>query len=244
MSMSSPFSRTTLASVAALTALLFSACKKDSVTSPAAPGAIAPSNSSNAQIGTVGQPLNRPVTVFVTDANGNPVPYLTPVTWTLASSSGSVSAPTDTVFVNTVTTTTDNYGYASVTWMLGTAVGTDSLTASIAGGFATTFSATAQAGAVASLAVQSGGGQTVPAGGTSAPFVIQALDQYGNPVANVSILWTDPSGGVLSSGNTVTDANGLASVELTTATGVANYTVVASVAGQATIAATFSVVSD
>jgi adhesin/invasin len=201
-------------------------------------------NAGNAQVGTVGQQLGRPLTVLVTDASGNPAPFQTNVTWILASGSGTISAATDTLYLNTVVTQTDGNGFTSVTWTLGTKSGSDSLTATTAGNLTTTFSATAQPGAVTQLVDQSGNTQTIPDGTTSQPFVVQAQDQYGNPVPNVSINFTDQTGGTLSSGSAVTDANGIASVQLTAAASPATYTIVAAVAGQTTIATTFSASSN
>ncbi len=174
MHTSSPCARTTVCSVAALVALVFAACSKDTTAPPAAPATIAQANVSNAQLGTVGMQLGRPVTVVVTDAAGNPVPFQTHVTWTLSSANGTVSASTDSVYIDTVVTLTDNYGTTSVDWILGTHAGTDSLTATAASGVAMTFTATAQPGAVASLAVQSGNSQTIPDGTMSQPFIVQA----------------------------------------------------------------------
>jgi hypothetical protein len=242
MSTLSPLARKTAVTVAALVALLFSACSKSSDTA-LTPTTISMANSGNAQVGTVGQQLGAPLTVLITDANGAPAPFQTNVTWTLSASGGTISAATDTSYVSTVVTQTDGNGYTSVTWMLGTKSGTDSLTAT-AGGLSTTFSATAQPGAVKALVVQSGNTQTIPDGTMSQPFVVQAQDQYGNPVPNVSINFTDQSGGTLSSGSAVTDANGMASVQLTAAASPATYTIVAAVAGQATIATTLSATSN
>ncbi len=244
MYMSSPCARKTMYPVAALVALVFSACSKDTTAPPAVPATIAQANVSNGQLGTVGLQLGRPVTVVITDASGNPVPFETHVTWALSSASGTVSAATDSAYVDSVTTLTDNYGTSSVTWILGTHAGTDSLTATAAGGIAITFTATAQPGAVAKLVDQSGNTQTIPDGTMSQPFVVQAQDQYGNPVPNVSINFTDQTGGTLTSGSAVTDANGMASVQLTAAASPATYTIVAAVAGQATIATTFSASSN
>jgi hypothetical protein len=241
---SSPCARKTVYSVAALVALVFSACSKSSTTAPPpAAASITQANSSSAQLGTVGQPLNRPLTVVITDASGNPVAFNTVVVWRVSSADGMVSAATDSAYGDTVVTTTNNYGAASATWQLGTKAGTDSLTATV-GGISTTYTATAQAGAVAKLVVQSGNTQTIPDGTMSQPFVVQAQDQYGNPVPNVSINFTDQTGGTLSSGSAVTDANGMASVQLTAAASPATYTIVAAVAGQATIATTFSASSN
>jgi adhesin/invasin len=242
MSKSSLRARRALTPVVSLVFLLVSGCKKDSATSPPAiAAAMAPAKESNAQIGTVGQPLGRPMSVLVTDQNGNPVPLNTQVTWTVVGKGGAVSLATDTAFSNTATSGTDSFGYAAVTWQLGTGTGTDSLTATAASGVSTVFTATAQPGAVAALNVQQGNAQTVPMDSTTQPIVVQALDQFGNPVPGVTIAWIDPNGGTLSTSTTVTDANGLASVQLTTAPGIPTYTIVAEVVAKPTIEATVTV---
>jgi hypothetical protein len=243
MHTSSPCARKTAYSVAALVALVFSACSKSSATAPPPAATITQANASSAQLGTVGQPLNRPLTVVITDASGNPVAFNTVVVWHVSAANGMVSAATDTAYADSVVTMTNNYGAASATWMLGTKSGTDSLTATV-GGISTTYTATAQAGAVSSLVVQSGNSQTIPDGTMSQPFVVQALDQYGNPVPGVSINFTDQSGGTLTSGSVLTDANGMASVQLTAAATPATYTIVAAVAAQPAIATTFSASSN
>jgi adhesin/invasin len=241
MFQSTQYARRMVGPFLSVAVLLVSACKKDAVTSPpAVAAALAPSGQSNAQVGAVGKTLAIPVQVLVTDASGNPIPSMT-VTWTLVSGGGQVSLTADTVFASSVTAITNSVGVASVQWQLGTTVGTDSLAATVSAGPSTTFIATAQAGAVASLVVQQGNGQTVTMDSTTAPIVVQALDQYGNPVAGVTIAWLDPNGGTLSTSTGVTDSNGLASVQLTTAPGIPAYTVVAEVAAQPAIEATATV---
>ena len=149
--MSSQFARRAAISGTALAALLSGACKNSSsVTTPSQPAAIAPSNSSNDQLGTAGKILARPAEVLVTDADGNPVPR-TIVTWTVAPGSGVITGSNDTTtFATTTTTTTDTYGVTAVIWELGPTPGTDAITATTAAGSTTTFNATARAATSAS----------------------------------------------------------------------------------------------
>ena len=158
MHTSSTCARKALCSAAALLGAVFSACSKSSSTAPTAATAITQTNVSSAQVGIVGQALQRPLTVMVTDADGNPVAFNTAVVWRVSSADGMVSAATDTSYSDSVVTTTDSYGTASATWMLGATAGTDSLTASV-GSISTTFTATAQA---ASSALRSGGSPANP----------------------------------------------------------------------------------
>jgi adhesin/invasin len=202
--------------VVALAATL-AACHKDSPVAPATPARIAPTTGSNAQVGTVGQQLSSPVTVQVLDANGAPMSGVT-ITWTVLAGGGSLDANTST---------TDASGNALVHWTLGTVVGVDSLQALVGGAVWVDVGATAQPGAVASLQKVAGDQQTVAEGSTSAPITVQALDQYGNIVPNVTIMWVDQSGGALSASQTMTNAQGDATITLTADQAAETYTIVA-----------------
>jgi adhesin/invasin len=112
-------------------------------------------------------------------------------------------------------------------WTLGTIVGTDSLQASIAGGADAFIAATATAAAASAVHITSGGTQTVTAGTTTAPLVVQVVDQFGNPVPSATVAWAVTGGGTLSAPTSTTDATGSTQVTLTTAAAPANYTVTA-----------------
>jgi adhesin/invasin len=173
---------------------------------------------SDGQTGIAGQPLPVPITVHVLDQNGNSIAGAV-VSWTIIGASGSVSSPTST---------TNAAGDASVIWTLGTAVGTDSLSASLANGASVVITATATAGPFANLLLNSGDNQSIEGGTTSDNFVVQAVDANGNPVAGVTVAFTTTNvGGTLSASSVTTDANGLASVTLLTAPGAATFTVTA-----------------
>lgn len=165
------------------------------------------SPASNGQVGVAGQPLAQPIVVHVADQDGaSAVNAL--VTWTVVGSGGSVSSATSTTDVN---------GNASVTWTLGQTVGTDSLIASIVSGASVTITATVTNGAATTITKTSGDGQSIAAGTTSAPLVIQLVDQFGNPVANTTVNWAVTAGtGTLSSATATTDATGHAQVTYTT----------------------------
>jgi adhesin/invasin len=198
-------------------AVALAACHKDSPAAPTLPTKIAPTPGSNAQVGTVGQQLAAPVTVQVLDANGNPMSGVT-ITWTILAGGGSLDASTST---------TDASGNALVHWTLGTVAGADSLQALVGGAVWVDVGATAQPGAVASLQKVSGDQQNVPDGSTSAPIVVEALDQYGNVVPNATITWMDENGGALSTTSTTTDSSGKATVTLATDQAPETYTIVA-----------------
>jgi adhesin/invasin len=184
---------------------------------------------SDGQIGTVGQPLPNPITVHVTDVNGNSAANSI-VTWTVLSGGGSVSA---------AASITDANGNASVIWTLGPTVGTQTIRAAISSGNFVDISATAQPAEIsATIAKTSGDAQTIASGTTSAPMVITLTDLAGNAVSGATVTWTT-SGGTLSAASTTTDAAGQTSVTLTPAApGV--YTVTVSAPGAAAVTFTIT----
>jgi len=145
--------------------------------------------------------------VLVTDGFGNPVSGVS-VTFAAATGGGSVTGGSQT---------TNGSGIATVgSWTLGTAVGSNTLTATSAGlaGSPLTFSATATAGAAASVAISAGNGQSATVGTAVAtdPSVL-VTDQFGNPVAGASVTFAVASGGgSVTGGSQVTNAGGIATV--------------------------------
>ncbi|MBK8004309.1 MAG: Ig-like domain-containing protein [Gemmatimonadetes bacterium] len=158
----------------------------------------------NGQTVTAGAALATPLTVLVTDNNGNPVQGVT-VGW--ATTGGSM-APASSA--------TNASGIASTTWTLGPTAGAQSATGAVAGltGSPVNFSATATAGAAASLAKSAGDNQSATVNTTVAtsPRVLVS-DQFGNPVSGVSVTFSvTGGGGSLTGGSQVTNAGGLATV--------------------------------
>lgn len=160
---------------------------------------------SNGQTGTAGQQLANPISVHVTDQNSNALAGVS-VAWAVVGAGGSV---------NTASSLTNSNGDATVLWTLGTAIGLDSLTASIASGASVTITATATA-AGSTTAKISGDNQSVTAGTTSAPMVVKIANANGTGIAGATVNWSVVNGGTLSALVTTTDANGLASVTLAT----------------------------
>ncbi len=180
-----------------------SACSSDNTTVPdVTPTSLAIIEGSDAQVGVVGQAVN-PLEVVVRNAEGTAVPNVT-VTWTVISGAG---------FVSAATSVTDSTGLATVLWTLGTVSGTDSISASVAGatGVSVTLSATARPGAVTALVKSAGDGQEVVEGAPSAPFVVKAVDVYGNGVPSVAVTWSATTGGVLTSTTSTTGTDGTTS---------------------------------
>jgi len=114
-----------------------------------------------AQVDTPQAVLPLPLQTLVTDANGIPV-ALAKVSWA-KTGQGSFVAASDTVVA-------DSFGFAKMTYKLGTGLGTDTITASLVGTFAgappsVTFTATADTGLTLSFdttAYMLGKGQVTP----------------------------------------------------------------------------------
>ncbi len=137
--------------------------------------------------------LPLPLEIRVTDRFENPISGAG-VTWSVASGGG---APGSGVGV------TNAQGEASTTWTLGSALGTQTLTASVSGVDPATFTATATA-VPASLAVTAGSGQTATVG-TAVPVApeVRVLDEDGVAIAQVPVTFR-----VLSGGGTVSGSGG------------------------------------
>ena len=151
------------------------------------------------QTGLVAEPLPQPVTVRVADRHGNAVPNVS-VTW--APSLGTV-APT--------AATTDASGQAAVTWTLGQASGTHTLSASVSGLAPAQFAATARAGSVASIVVTAGAGQSATAGSALASLIeVHATDRFGNSATDATITFAASDGGSFAPASATTDAAGRA----------------------------------
>jgi len=221
------FARLAIAITASLS--LIAGCNSTDAAAPLVAAAISAVQGSNAQIGTVGQPLANPVTVMVLAANGSPVAGVM-VSWSIESGAGSISI---------TSSPTDSLGIAAVSWTLGTVAGTDSLMASVSGLTPVVLSATANAGAVVALVKVSGDAQVVAAGSSAQPFVVKAVDAYGNAVAGVTVSWIPDNGGTLSVNTTVTGSDGIAQDTLI-ADQATTYQVMAELQSNATIETTFT----
>ncbi|MFZ5624945.1 MAG: S8 family serine peptidase [Gemmatimonadota bacterium] len=113
------------------------------------------------------------------------------VTFTVAAGGGAVSA---------ATVTTNAQGEASTSWKLGTAAGTQRLTASVSGiSTPVTFTAIATPGPVRSVGIISGDGQeALPGQPLPQPVRVVARDQYGNPTPDRLLTWQVQGGGFAS----------------------------------------------
>ena len=160
------------------------------------------------QNGVVGQPLASALVVLVTDDKGDPVNNVT-VTWAAAQGGGSVSAGTSK---------TGSDGRASITRVLGPAVGEQTTTATVSGlqGSPVTFVATAIAGGQPGLTVTT----QPPSEALSAEVfepanqpVVILTDASGDPVAGAPVTASLASGSGTLEGNVTatTNASGVAS---------------------------------
>ena len=139
---------------------------------------------------------------IVTDPAGIPVPGVT-VSFTITAGGGTLTS---------ATSVTNTDGIATVGWTLGSALGTNSLQASIPGIPAVTFNATAAALPPSAIAINGGDGQSVNAGQPVpvAPAV-KVTDVEGVGVPGVSVTFSIRSGGgSLTGASVVTNAQGIA----------------------------------
>jgi hypothetical protein len=174
------------------------------------------------QTTVLGRPLPQPVVVRVLDPNDTPVPNAT-VTFVASTGGGTVSAASGTTGAN---------GQLSVTWTLGTALGNQTLTASLVGppGSPTvTFSAVAT-GATA-IAKVSGDAQSASAGAELAsPVRVRVTGANNEPVINETVTFTPASNsGSVNPTTAKTDANGEATTRWTMPTTTGAKSLVASI---------------
>jgi len=163
--------------------------------------------SGDGQTAIVATALPSQLRVEVTD-NGSPVSGRT-VAWA-TTGGGSVTASSDT----------DASGIATSQWTLGQSAGLQSASATLsgAGGSPIGFTASASAGAAASIAqaTPSGDGQSGIVNTVLAnPLVARVADQFDNPVSGVSVMWTSGMATLMpASGNTASNGEAQTMVTL------------------------------
>jgi adhesin/invasin len=165
--------------------------------------------SGDGQSSVLGRPLPQPIVARVTDPNDTPVPN---VTVTFAAQSGGSVSP--------ATVTTDANGLAIATWTLGTAVGTQTATATLVGPQGSPFvTFTATATGATTIAKVAGDDQQAPAGGDlPVPVQVRVTGANAQPVTGVTVTF-EPVGasGTASPATATTDADGRASARWTLA---------------------------
>jgi hypothetical protein len=196
------------------------ACKDNSSPATLTPNAVL-AQGSDTLAGVVGTVLGTEVAVRVFDVNLRPVPNVT-VTFAVSPANGATLSPT--------TTTTNDSGFARTTATLGTAAGMDTVTAAVADVPSQTVFLLANGGPPSQVKADSGNQQTAAAG-TPLPDSLVALvtDQYGNPLANVTVTWSTTSSGTLGVTTSQTDVNGLVANAYTLAPTAGTQSVVAQV---------------
>ncbi len=187
--------------------------------------------SGNAQTGTVGTALANPYIVQVKNPAGQGLPGIT-VAWTVVTGGGSIAQ----------SSVTNASGNASATLTLGATVGTQRVTASVAGatGSPVTFDATGTAAPPPppppvqpnTLSLVSGNGQSATVGTALAnPYVVRVTNSGGQGVSGITVTWTTVSGGGSIAQSSVTNATGNASATHTLGSTVGTQRVTAAVSG-------------
>lgn len=187
------------------------------------PSAVTPTTPAT-MTATVGSPVGTPPTVRVVDDRGQGVRNVE-VTFAVTSGGGRAGV---------ASATTDGDGLASaVSWTLGNAAGTNTLTATVAALPPATFTATGTAGAPASVTRISGDQQTGTVGAAlGQPLVVRVTDAHGNPAPGVTVSFTVTSGGgSVGAASAATDAQGMASTTQVLGRQVGAHVVTASAPG-------------
>ncbi len=177
------------------------------------------------QSAVVGSAVGTPPTVRVTDPQGNPVPDVT-VTFAVTGGGGTVTGATPV---------TDANGVAAVgSWVLGPAIGVNTLSVTAESLMPVVFTANATGpGGATTMSASAGDGQSALAGTAVAvaPTVL-VTDAGSNPIAGVTVNFAvTAGGGSIEVNNPVTDASGIASVGTWTLGAVGSNTLTASLLG-------------
>lgn len=205
------------------------------------------------QVGRVAEALPQPLTVEVRDVNGFAVPGVL-VRWNV-DGADTESADGNMLVMSAVATgtdpdgtlsqneaTTDAVGRVAVTWTLGHRAGRHTSVAQLAGNESTVqFRADARAGPPARGNSRRGGGQSdlVVSLELADDLELEVTDEFGNPVADAAVRWTVQEGngrfGEVTTQQTVTDANGLSSIEWLVGTRAGRTSVLAEVLDQGVV---------
>lgn len=149
--------------------------------------------------------ISPPAGVYSATGSGTRKPLAlsgVPITFAVTGGGGSISV------INAVT---NGAGQASTVLTLGPAAGINTVSATVVGGPATSFTATGLTAAVASgLTIVSGNNQVLDPSVTSSPLTVELRDSGGAVIAGATINWTT-TGGTLASASSITNAAGQAS---------------------------------
>jgi hypothetical protein len=199
--------------------------------------------SGNNQSGNINTSLNQPFIVKVTDANGNPVQWVSVIFDINEFPSGAMGQS-----LSNTSTVTDSNGLATTVLTLGNKVGTYKVSASSTGllGSPVNFTAAAKAAVAYRITQTSGDIQTKQINSVLSPFIVTVTDIEGNPVSGVSVTFslnsspTGSNGQSLNITNTTTDNLGQASTILKLGNKVGIYTILATSVGLSGSPVTFS----
>lgn len=178
----------------------------------------------NGQVDTVGHTLATPLIARVADFGGNPVAGVT-VFWTVISGGGTLDRASSVSNLS---------GIAFADLTLGTTPGPNVVRATMASpAVSVDFTATAVAGAPASLVILAGNGQSATAGAIlPLPFSVSAADSYGNLLGGITVRWSEvQGGGSLNPLLSTTDVLGRATSRYTLPSTPGFYNVVADIPG-------------
>jgi hypothetical protein len=179
----------------------------------------------NSQVAVVSTAVALEPRISVTDANGNGISGV-PITFAVTAGNGSVVGGLQVTGADGKTEVTS--------WTLGAIIGTNTLTATATGLTPIVFTAQGTAAPPAQMFKSIGDNQTAVAGANvPTPPRVLVLDQAGNSVSGVAVVFAvAEGGGVLTGANVVTDVNGRASpTTWRLGTGVGRQSVTASVTG-------------
>ena len=175
--------------------------------------------------GKAGEQLPDSVAIRVTDATGRVLPDVA-VRWTLV----------DGGSLDSAASRTDSLGVASARWILARKTGTQRLRAQVGVGSGlgiapVTLSATALAGAAASVVVTAGDTQKAAAGSQlPKALVFKVADDNGSGVGG-AVLTLAPSGGILADSSLTTDSLGVARTHWTMGHTAGDYSLAVRVEG-------------
>ena len=184
--------------LAVLLACSAAACGGDDSVGPS--GATLVKLSGDGLQGSAGETLYSTLYVRAADAQGLPLAGRT-VTFAFTSGGGSVVTPQ---------ATTDAFGIAQASVVLGPEIGVQVVSATMSGAPPVEFSIIVGQAPAVQLVVASGNAQTGVAGeALASPVVVRAVDRFGRGVSGVAVhLFAEPSAGVPTAASATTDASG------------------------------------
>jgi hypothetical protein len=181
----------------------------------------------------VNSQLDAPLVVKVKDSTGNGLSGVS-VTFSDGGAGGTFNPPS---------ATTGASGTASTSYMTGTKAGAVSISGTVTGLTPAIFKETVVAGPAAALTISGGNNQTVKPG-AAAPKALTILvaDQYGNPVSNAAVNFTDGgAGGTFSVNPAISNPKGIALTKYTAPESAGPVTVTGSFSGLTSVQFTLTV---